>query len=237
MPINANELSPGDILFKHAERKLIPRIIKMKQRKILRGLTGGAGADTPIGQAAVARTHVAMAAGPSDVLEFDEGGNGAKIVFRSGYGFVRGDMKAGARKGKIYDVYTSSDPIVGKQAADNATLLWDITKGHGSRAKGQYGFAKLVQQAVAPKRGRSFTQADFEAKLQSWIEKASRGGRVKFFCSEFVTYCYLWAASQNEKFASIDQLLRTSQAKISPVELYWRVETCGHFKFKGRLYA
>ena len=33
MPITASELQAGDILFKHAEKKLIPKIIQWKQKE------------------------------------------------------------------------------------------------------------------------------------------------------------------------------------------------------------
>ena len=235
MPITGNDLRAGDILFKHAEKKLIPKIIKRKQAKIVRRLAGDS--DPVTSRFGISRTHVAMAAGPRDVLEFDEGGNGAKILFRAGYGFVRGDMTAGARRGKAYDVYECINRPLATRAGDKAELVWDITRGRGSRAKGMYGFSKLVKQAVSAPRGASWTAARFEDKLQNWLTKAQRGGKIKFFCSEFVTFSYLWAASDSGQFATVGQALGTDQSKLSPVELYHRVEKNTMFRFKGVLYA
>lgn len=240
MPITASSLRAGDVLFKQAENKLIPKIIKLQQKSLLRRVGGHTNKNAS--RFGVSRTHVAMAAGPNDVLEFDEGGKGAKIVFRSGHGFVRGDMAAGARAGNAYDVYECVDRSLAAKASDKAKMVWDITKTRGSRAKGQYGFSKLVQQAVAgaygiDNRGPHLSANKFEAKLNTWLKKASRGGKVKFFCSEFVTYAYLWAASDSGSFAKLNEFLGTDQAKISPVELYHRVDICGYFRFKGVLYS
>ena len=48
-----------------------------------------------------------------------------------------------------------------------------------------------------------------------------------------MTYSYLWAAAQSEQFASVSGLMGNNQSKISPVELYYRVDSCGKFRFKG----
>ena len=75
MPISAKELKPGDILFKHASKTLLSAAIKKGQGSHYdKAITATSLAYIPEGykEFATGLTHVAMAIGPDDVVEFDE---------------------------------------------------------------------------------------------------------------------------------------------------------------------
>ena len=161
-----------------------------KQRGIQRRLARRTGIS---GSAQAARcTHVALAADANDVLEFDEGGSGIKLLGR-GYGIVRGNMGAGARMGSTYDVFSCKNAQLGQAAADRAKFIWDLTH-QSQRLKGSYGLDKLLRQlAVNPSKGKAYNTAALETRLDDRISKKRS---IKFICSEFATFCYLWAAEE-----------------------------------------
>ena len=258
MPITGKQLQAGDILFKHASDAAISKQIRKSQKGIHDKLVPSTGPH-PMGATHAADiTHVAMAVGTDDVMEFDEGGAGvAKLVFLRGYGFVRGDMTMASRKGNVYEVVRCTAPALATAAADKAELVWDITH-QGDAIKGSYGLSKLAGQGAAAavgvsNKGSSMELNDFEKKLDEWLRKGiaakssiwKRKPNLKFFCSEFVTYCYLWASADIEyggklsQIFGMDYLLGIDKVKLSPVELYTRVETVGKsaFQFRGTLYA
>jgi hypothetical protein len=154
--IGERGLKAGDILFKHASKGAISQKIKAGQAAhyhkalaLLRDAPGGkptsraidegrdvAGftdprgplRDAPSVEEATNITHVAVALGPDDVIEFDEGGATKwEIVARSGHGFVRGDMKLPSRIGKTYEAYRCTSEGLWSKAADKASLVWDLT--------------------------------------------------------------------------------------------------------------
>ena len=258
MPITGNQLQAGDILFKRADDSWISKQIKKAQKGIHDRLIRSTGPHPMGGTDAAGVTHVAMAAGPDDVLEFDEGGEGtAKLIFLRGYGFVRGDMARPSRKGNVYNVIRCTAPTLAAAAADKAELIWDMTH-QGNAIKASYGIGKLVRQGLGSKvgvsdQGASMTLNAFEAKLDQWLRNGvaaqssifKRKPNLKFICSEFVTYCYLWASSdiqyggKLQDIFGVDYLLGTDKARVSPVELYTRLETVGKstFQFRGTLYT
>ena len=230
MPITGGELQAGDILFKHAPDKAVAKIILAKQRGIQKRLARSAGI---VGSAQAARcTHVALAADAHDVLEFDEGGSGIKLLGR-GYGFVRGNMRAGARMGNTYDVFSCTNAHLGQAAADRAKFIWDLTH-QSQRLKGSYGLGKLIRQlAKNPSKGKAYNTAALETRLEDWLTKKRS---IKFICSEFATFCYLWGAEELGG-VNLTNVFGIDRARLSPVELYVRCETQGYFAFKGTLYA
>ena len=258
MPITGKQLQAGDILFKRADESWVSQKIRRAQKGIHDKLIQSTGPHPMGGTYATGVTHVAMAAGSDDVLEFDEGGEGtAKLVFLRGYGFVRGGMAIPSRKGYAYDVIRCTAPALAAAAVDKAELVWDLTH-QGGAVKASYGIGKLVRQALAAKvgvsdKGPSMTLNAFEAKLDEWLRNGmaaksslfKRKPNLKFICSEFVTYCYLWASSdikyggKLQDIFGVDYLLGTDKARLSPVELYTRLETVGKstFQFRGTLYA
>jgi hypothetical protein len=103
MPITGTDLRAGDILFKHASKGAISQAIAKGQGPHYTFTSAQTG-HSPMGKAGASDiTHVAMAVGPNDVLEFDEGGaSKAQIVFKKGHGFVRGPANIGSRVGNRY---------------------------------------------------------------------------------------------------------------------------------------
>ena len=80
----------------------------------------------------------------------------------------------------------------------------------------------------------------FEKELDGWLNKRS-GMRLQFYCSHFVTFCYQWAAKDTGHVGvfGFDYTIGANKVKISPVELYVRVDQMGmsHFQHKGTLYG
>lgn len=249
MPITANQLEPGDVLFKHASQGAVSQAIAKGQMSHYVA-TVSAVKQAPVGgQAACDITHVALAAGPDDVLEFDEGGaSKGQIVFGKGHGFVRGPMNLPSRRGKRYEVYHCTTPSLAATAVDKAELIWDLT--HQGRPVASYGLGKMLGTALGHNQGEAMTASTFEARLDGWLREGSRSGiaalltrkpNIQFFCSEFVSFCYLWSAAESNigQVFGPDYILGTDKVRVAPVELYTRMDTVGrsHFVFKGTLYA
>lgn len=286
--IGAKGLRAGDILFKHASKGLISQKIKSGQASHyhralaqLRDRPPGksraqaidAGRDVavledrhrldnpPPLEEATDITHVAVALGPDDVLEFDEGGASKwEIVARSGYGFVRGAMNLPSRIGKTYEVYRCTSEGLWKRAADKASLVWDLThtspnaKGIQDKTplKASYGLKNMLTTAIVGQRferakGPDVSLEYFETILASWLSSADKrnGNRsvntnIQFFCSNFVLYCYLWAASEWQHDAGeifgLNYVLGR-KVSVAPVELYLRISTAGQkfFYYAGSL--
>jgi hypothetical protein len=249
MPITPGQLETGDILFKHASKSAISRLIAAGQKSVYQQTVATVGA-APVSQAeACDITHVAMAAGRDDVLEFDEGSSSKlEIVFAKGKGFVRGPMSLPSRKGNRYEVFHCTSPKLAATAADKAELIYDIT--HQGPATASYGLAKVVNTGVRQERGGKVSLEYFENQLETWLQACQPASGVsaifkkkpnlQFFCSEFVTFCYTWAAAEcYPNFAlGADYVIGVDRVRLSPVELYLRVQTVGigNFKFKGTLY-
>jgi hypothetical protein len=262
-------LQAGDILFKHASEGGVSPVIRAGQGPHYDAVIKEQGpSDRRVNrEEAKDLTHVAMAVGQDDVLEFDEGGAGTlNIAFGKGHGFVRGPMSYPTRLGKRYEVYRCTTDYLAKSAADKAELIWDLThQGEAVDAfegrkpgttpnpvTGSYGLSKMVRTAlnksVLPKllQSKGTDMSDpkkFEAQLNAWLTaaepKSALAGlfqdRVQFFCSEFVTFCYLWAASEyNVDLLGFKYVVTT---RIAPAELYTRVKTDGqaHFRFRGSI--
>ncbi len=245
MPLNATDLRTGDILFKHASKTAISKAIAKGQLSHYQNTMQKVG-PSPMGVAATEITHVAIAVGPNDVLEFDEGGASKfQIVFRKGHGFVRGPMSIGSRRGKHYEVFRCLNPALAASAADKAELVWDVT--HQGKLTASYGLKNMLKTAVGHQKGLSASSVEFyEHALDSWVKSATGGffsspADIKFFCSEFVAFCYMWSAAETRlgKIFGADHLLGTDKVRIAPVELYTRIETAGRatFQFKGSLYG
>ena len=245
MPITSRDLHTGDILFKHASKGAISQAIAKGQMSHYQATMKKVG-PSPMGAAATDITHVAIAAGPDDVLEFDEGGASKfQIVFKKGHGFVRGPMTLPSRKGKRYEVFRCLNPALGANAADKAELVWDIT--HQSKITASYGLKNMLNTAVRHEKGLSASSVEFyESALDAWVKSAtggffSRPSNIKFFCSEFVAFCYMWAAAESKlgRIFGSEYLLGTDKVRISPVEMYTRIETAARstFQFKGTLYS
>ena len=258
MPITGKQLQAGDILFKHADDSLISKRIRKAQKDIHDSMIPSTGPHPMGATHAAGVTHVAIAVGPDDIMEFDEGGAGiTRLLFLRGYGFVRGGVALPSRKGYVYEVIRCTAPKLAAAAGDKAELIWDISH-QGGAIKASYGISKLVNQGIASMtggsdKGPSMDLNAFEAKLDGWLRNGvaaqssifKRKPNIKFICSEFVTYCYLWASSDIQygdklsKIFGVDYLLGTDKARLSPVELYTRMETVGKstFQFRGTLYA
>ncbi len=241
MPILGKQLKAGDILFKHADKSAISQQIAKGQSPHYDHALWAVNV-VPFGgkDFATGLTHVAMAVGPDDVMEFDEGGASLfQIIFQKGYGFVRGGMKLDSRKGFRYEVYRSNNEELGPAAGDKAELLWDTVQQSGGSAS--YSVGKMLGTALLHWKGKKYkTVEDFEEQFDAWVKEGS-DMNIRFFCSHFVTFCYHWAAKDigHTGVFGFDYTIGANKVKISPAELYVRVDQMGlsHFQHKGTLYA
>ena len=249
MPIAANQLKAGYVLFKHASSGMISQKIKKGQQSHYKKTVQQTGMHSPMKMSgACSVTHVAIAAGVDDVLEFDEGGASKwQIVMGSGHGFVRGRMSLPSRAGNRYEVFECTNHDLALAAADKADFMWDLT--HQGNTKASYGLNKVLHTSLRHKHGKKWTQESFREQLSEWLDDAHSSGffglgsglHIKMFCSEFAMFCYLWAAAElsGDRFNSLTALLGTDHSRISPAELYTRMDTVGkaNFQFKGTLYT
>jgi hypothetical protein len=268
-PLLPAGLAGGDILFKHASDGWISQRIRKGQaphyQEAKQALLEAASKGEvelqrmPAEAEATDITHVAVAAGPDDVLEFDEGGASKwEIVAKSGRGFVRGGMNMPSRLGKKYEVYQCTHDGLWQNAIDKAALVWDLTHVTNAGTQqdkvqdktpltGSYGLKKMLNTAILRKRGPDVSLKYFETTLDDWLkaaDKRNQGDRfantnIQFFCSQFVLFCYLWAAAelqQSEKLGGLDYILG-GKASVSPTELYTRIKSAGggFFRYKGTL--
>lgn len=236
MPITATQLSAGDILFKHASQGFISQAIAKGQKShYLKTMRQVGPSPDPSGRPTDI-THVALALGPDRVIEFDEGGASAwQIMSQRGHGLVCGSMLLPSRKGKRYEVFSCLSHELATRAADKGQLIYELSQS-GSGLTASYGVQKVLGSALFHKRGPEATLASFEAQLHAWLEHPAQTD-IQFFCSEFALFCYLWAFA--ETHAETRTLFGTAELRLSPVELYTRIETYGRerFKFKGTLYT
>ncbi len=124
-------------------------------------------------------THVALAIGPDDVMEFDEGGASARqIIFGSGYGLARGKMAEPSRKGKRYDVYKCTDSGLAASVVEKADLICDLVEQ--SSATAIYGLKKMLKRALGGVKGQDWTQGRFDAQLNEWIGRTLYPGRHRW---------------------------------------------------------
>lgn len=247
MPITARDLRPGDLLFKHASAAAISKLIRIKQGKMFDKISRAIGGVTSVTRSDASDiTHMAVAVGPDDVVEFDEGGAGAKIFFSSGYGFIRGDMTPPSRKGNRYEVFRCLDDGLAATAADKALMVYDLAfsrTGGGPRGFASYGVGKLAKFGLTGKGGGGTRNLqDFEREYAGWVEEAARGKKpkVKFICSEFAAYCYCWALLEHSRnYEGVPWLMGIEKAITSPVEYYTRINELGQglFAFRGTMYT
>jgi hypothetical protein len=254
------DLKAGDILFKHASTSLISKAIKAGQgthyrdtkaalidgakKNDLEARAAGSGsndeemvrANMPTEAEAKDITHVALAAGRDDVLEFDEGGAGkVSILVSRGAGFVRGPMTTPSRLGKTYEVLRCTHEGLWQKAVDKADLVWDLTHADPEKAEaeqprtGSYGVKSVVATALGKRKGPAVDLNFFESTLNKWLVGDRNNTNVQFFCSQFVLFCYLWAAAEVQQAGTVRGLdfVLGDRARVSPTELYTRIKSSG----------
>jgi len=268
------DLKAGDILFKHASSSFVSKRIKAGQgthyqdtkAALLDGAKkndqeardAGSGsndeamvsANMPSEAEACDITHVALAAGRDDVLEFDEGGAGKmKILVSRGHGFVRGPMSTPGRLGKTYEVFHCTHDGLWQKAVDKADLVWDLTHADPTKKAteqprtGSYAVKSVLATARHKEKGPAVNLNFFESTLNKWLvgdkSKTSDDTNVQFFCSHFVLFCYLWAAAEVQQGGTVRGLdfVLGDRARVSPAELYTRIKGSGwaFFTYMGTL--
>lgn len=182
-------------------------------------------------------SHAALAMGPNEIMEFDEGSGIWDIMKFKGAGVV-GDVSANdpTRKGNKYLVVRCRNRELARRTWKKALTIksfWETEK------RASYGIRKLLNSALFHKRGQTISDkkirrelAKMKGEQNSWF----RTNRANFFCSHFVTYVYLWAAHDMGKFeggmGTVKWVLGVEKARISPAELAARLISTGSSNFE-----
>jgi len=184
-------------------------------------------------------SHAALAMGPNEIMEFDEGSGVWDIMQFKGAGMV-GNVPASdpSRKGNKYLVIRCTNRELARRTWRKAITIkscWDTGK------TASYGIRKLLNSALFHKRGETINDKKIRKELMklkgeqnSWF----RTNRANFFCSHFVTYVYLWAAHDMGKIdktlTNVKWLMGIDSARISPAELAARlISTKSNFEIIG----
>ncbi|MEE2731170.1 MAG: hypothetical protein VYA55_10135 [Pseudomonadota bacterium] len=182
-------------------------------------------------------SHAALAMGPNEIMEFDEGSGVWDIMKFKGSGVV-GDLSANdpSRKGNKYLVVRCTNRELARRTWRKALTIkscWDTGK------TASYGIRKLLNSALFHKRGETINDTKIRnelAKLKGEQNSWFRTNRANFFCSHFVTYVYLWAANDMAKMDStlggVEWVMGVNSARISPAELAGRLISNGRSNFE-----
>ena len=109
-----------------------------------------------------------------------------------------------------------------------------------STSSASYGLRKLIGSSIFHLRGAKVDEEKIERVMgklrgENWGMMGMR--RANMFCSEFVLYCYLWAAHdmnhQIDGEVDVNWVAGINQARISPGELGVRLLTCGANSFEA----
>lgn len=181
-------------------------------------------------------SHAALAMGPNEIMEYDEGSGIWDIMTFNGAGVVT-DVPANdpSRKGIKYLVIRPHNRELARRTWKKAISIKSFWQTERSTS---YGIRKLLNSAIFHKRGETINDDKIRremAKMKGEQNSWWRTNRANFFCSQFVTFVYLWAAHDMGKIdsslGSISWLLGVDQARISPAELAARLVSTGRSNF------
>ncbi|MCG8668029.1 MAG: hypothetical protein MI867_01325 [Pseudomonadales bacterium] len=182
-------------------------------------------------------SHAALAMGPNEIMEFDEGSGIWDIMQFKGAGVVT-DVKGNdpSRKGNKYLVVRCRDRELARRTWKKALTVktcWQTEK------RSSYGIRKLLNSALFHKRGETMNDKKIRkelAKMKGEQNSWWRTNRANFFCSHFVTFVYLWAAHDmvkfNQSLGTAGWVLGIDKARISPAELAARLISTGSSNFE-----
>lgn len=182
-------------------------------------------------------SHAALAMGPNEIMEFDEGSGVWDIMQFKGAGMVA-DVSANdpARRGIKYLVVRCRNRELARRTWKKALTIKSFWATEKSSS---YGIRKLINSALFHKRGQTINDEKIRRELSKIKGEQSswwRTNRANFFCSQFVTYVYLWAAHDMGKlYKGLDNIkwvLGVNSARISPAELAARLLSNGSSNFE-----
>lgn len=185
-------------------------------------------------------SHAALALGPSEIMEFDEGSGIIDIMSFKGAGMVHTKQVSSlSHGGNEYVVFRPRNRELARRSWTKAISIKSFSEASKTTS---YGIRKLLNSALFHKRGERITDkkirnemAKMKGERNSWLKT----NRANFFCSHFVTFVYLWAANDMSKFEggeSINWVLGIDRSRISPAELAGRLLLKGtNFEVVGEL--
>lgn len=235
------ELQAGDILLKWIMPggAMLSKLIGVKQHSIVSRFTGHDAQHyrTKYGVDPTQMSHVALAYGNNEILEYDEGSGIFEIMKFKGEGCVKMAAAAPERQGNKYLVMRCNNAELARRVSRKMTSVysyWETSK------TSSYGIRKLVASGVFNKRGSSINDdkirevfAKIKGEQDSWLKT----NRMNFFCSHFAVFVYLWAANDMAKTGSgssdLNWVFGVDQARISPGELTARLLQSSHFSIVG----
>ncbi len=188
-------------------------------------------------------SHAALALGPSELMEYDEGSGGLFGIAFRGEGMVHHGAAALAARGvpADYVVFRCADDELARRAWKKALTIRTYTETGSQSKRSSYGLAKALGSALFRSRGPSINDQTIRSQLAKikgetnhWLET----NRANFFCSHFVTFVYLWAANDMTKLrrlGSVGYVFGIEQAQLTPAELCVRMLADGKFRPVGEL--
>lgn len=242
--LNLCQLQRADILLKEIapNAELISRLIGIGQRLHVKMHTGVRSSDYAkhLGFDPSKVSHVALAMGNSQIMEFDEGSGITEIAKFKGEGVVYDKPgKPVNRAGNSYIVIRCLNSELAERASRKAI---SIQTHSATLASASYGLRKLMGTSIFHLRGAKVDETKINrvmGKLRGENQGIMGMRRANMFCSEFVLYCYLWAAhdmgqaSSNGGDIDVSWVAGIDRARISPGELGVRLLTYGANNFEA----
>lgn len=130
-----------------------------------------------------------------------------------------------------YEVFRCRHVALAEGAANAADLIVEVNDSRDRRAA-KYNFGGLAKYGFRAATGVS-TAVRTDASFEQCLGEMLNGGGKKFYCSQFVVYCYHWVARQlNLNPADV---LNTGDRVTSPEKLYQTLRANRHFGHIGRM--
>lgn len=134
--------------------------------------------------------------------------DGTYIIESGGNGVAAADLRvSGAKYGFL--VFRCHDRDLAQGAADTAKMLFDV---HGRGRNLSYSILGAIS-CIWRRAGRADSASSFDARMEQLLAGKSH----PFFCSQFVTFVYQFAAEQGGTHAA--SLFPFSDTRISPSAL------------------
>ncbi len=153
-----------------------------------------------------------------------------EVIEANGKGINRNDLRTENLHFE-YEVYRCKDESLARGAANAADLVVAINEAKQGRAA-RYNYKDFLKFPIWKLNA---SNADFrtDAGFEEGLAEMLNGGGMTFFCSQFVVYCYQWAARQ--KGLNALDVLHTGDRVTTPVKLHGIVSTSNRFTHVGRM--
>lgn len=130
-----------------------------------------------------------------------------------------------------YEVFRCKHEALAAGAATAADLVVEINNSRNGTAA-QYSFGGILKYPFRTATGVS-TGARSNDGFDAALGEMLNGGGKKFYCSQFVVYCYHWVARQMN-LNPLD-ILNTGDRVTTPETLFQKLQGNRHFTHIGRM--